>query len=265
MESTIEIIQVKASELVPAEYNPRCASEKECQDLKASILAFGLVDPIIVNSATARKNIVIGGHFRLRMAIELGFDTVPVVYLNIPELAKEQELNLRLNKNSGQWDFDLLANFDEDLLKLSGFKSDELQKIFDIDVQDDGFDAEAEYGKISEAQTKPGDIYQMGNHRLMCGDSTKQEDVARLMGSELADMMFTDPPYNVNYNYAKYDAIGKHRIYEPIMFGWKEGEKHYSNHSMLRRSRLSCQSVQSKRIVQWVGYCMSRLVVQAAQ
>jgi len=323
MESTIEIVQVKASELVPAEYNPRQASEKECQDLKASILAFGLVDPIIVNSATARKNIVIGGHFRLRMAIEMGFETVPVVYLDIPDLAREQELNLRLNRNQGQWDFDLLANFDEDLLKLSGFKSDELQKIFDIDVQEDGFDAEAEYGRISEAQTKPGDIYQLGAHRLLCGDSTKQEDVARLMGVELADMMFTDPPYNVNYSYAKYDAIGKHRkkrferagkmfndnkpaasfyqfllatfknayqftkpgmaiycchatktqdeffdafresgfhfsqtiiwlkermilamgqdyhrIYEPIIFGWKEGEKHYSNRSMSKETEV---------------------------
>lgn len=192
----IEIAQVNVKELIPSEYNPRSASEKECQDLKASILAFGLVDPIIVNSAVNRKNIVIGGHFRLRMAIELGFDTVPVVYLNIPELVKEQELNLRLNKNSGQWDFDLLANFDEELLKGVGFESKELDFIFQLD--------EPEANEAPDLRPATdivvGDLYQLGQHRLQCGDATKREDVERLMGGEKADMVFTDPPYGVDYD-----------------------------------------------------------------
>jgi DNA modification methylase len=207
----INIQYVDVSELRPAEYNPRKASEKECRDLKASIQQYGLVDPIIVNSAAERQGIVIGGHFRLRMAVELGFTKVPVVYLNIPDLKREQELNLRLNKNSGQWDYDLLANFDEELLAGAGFSSDEMQRIFDVDAQEDGFDAQEEYNSITEAQTKPGDLYQMGAHRLLCGDSTMIDHVQLVMNGEMANLVFTDLPYNVDYKYAKYEAIHKAR------------------------------------------------------
>ena len=128
----MEIQQVKISELKPASYNPRKWSEKSIADLKASITKFGLVDPIIVNGSKERKNIVIGGHFRLKVVKELGFTEVPVVYVDISDEQKERELNLRLNKNSGEFDFDLLANFGEDLLKEVGFVSEELDKIFQL-------------------------------------------------------------------------------------------------------------------------------------
>jgi DNA modification methylase len=207
----MEIIQVDVSELKPAEYNPRTSSEKETQDLKNSISQFGLVDPIIVNGSEARRNIVIGGHFRLRVAREMGLAQVPVVYVDIPDIAREKELNLRLNKNSGSWDFKMLGEIDKELLKSVGFSNDEMQKIFDCNAVEDAFNAEEEYGRISEAETKPGDLYQLGPHRLLCGDSTMIDDVNKVMQGELADMVFTDPPYNVNYSYVKYDAIGKHR------------------------------------------------------
>lgn len=129
----MEIKQIAIDDLKPSEYNPRQATEKECADLKNSIKRFGLVDPIIVNSADNRKNVIIGGHFRCRMAKEMGIETVPVVFVDIPDIEKEKELNIRLNKNSGEWDFDLLANFDEELLKEVGFESKELDKIFQID------------------------------------------------------------------------------------------------------------------------------------
>jgi len=123
----MKVFEIKLSELNPAEYNPRAMSKKEVSDLKASIDKFGMVEPIVVNSAENRKNIIIGGHQRYFLLKENGDETIPVVYVDIPDLKKEQELNLRLNKNLGHWSWDMLANFDEELLKKSGFGSEELE------------------------------------------------------------------------------------------------------------------------------------------
>lgn len=163
----MEIIQVKIKDLKFAEYNPRKANEKEVNDLKESLKRFGLVEPIVVNSAPKRKNVIIGGHFRTKVAKELGIKELPVVYVNIPEIKREQELNLRLNKNLGKWDEELLANFDEDLLSEVGFGSEEIDEIFDLGVAEDEFDADEEYGKIKKPKTKLGDVYKLGRHRLV--------------------------------------------------------------------------------------------------
>src|SRR5258708_159347 len=167
----MEIVNVKITELKPAEYNPRSFSEQALKDLKESINRFGIVDPIIVNSAENRKNIVIGGHFRLKAAQALGIEEVPVFYLNITDLKREQELNIRLNKNLGDWDWSLLANIDENILLDSGFQKVELHERFGInqETEEDDFDAEAEYEAITEPISKLGEVYQLGRHRLMCG------------------------------------------------------------------------------------------------
>jgi len=117
----IKIVKVKIKNLKPAEYNPRKASKEEWEQLERSIKTFGLVDPIIVNSNPDRKNIIIGGHFRCKVAEGIGIKEIPVVYINIKDIKKEQELNLRLNKNNGEFDLDLLANMDFDLLGEVGF------------------------------------------------------------------------------------------------------------------------------------------------
>jgi len=127
----MEIKQIKISELIPAEYNPRQMTEKQAKDLEKSIKKFGLVDPIIVNSHPDRCNIVIGGHQRLKIAQKLGFDEVPVYFIELDE-EMERELNIRLNKNSGEWDLDLLANFDKDFLIDVGFGDKELSNIFGL-------------------------------------------------------------------------------------------------------------------------------------
>jgi len=191
--------------LVPADYNPRKHDETATEQLKQSIQRFGLVDPIIVNSAPSRKNIIIGGHFRWEAAKELGFETVPVVFVDIPDLDKEKELNLRLNKNTGEFDWNLLAKFDESLLSEIGFSSDELDSIFDLDIEPEKFDLEKELQKlnIQSINTKKGDIYALGNSRLMCGDSTVEENILALMNGEKANMCFTDPPYILDYLHGK--------------------------------------------------------------
>jgi 16S rRNA G966 N2-methylase RsmD len=205
----MKIIQVKIDDLKPAEYNPRKADEKQVEGVKQSIKEFGLVEPIVVNSAENRRNIIIGGHLRHRVAKLMGFKEMPVVYVNIPDIAKERELNLRLNKNLGEWDYDLLANFSEEELNKVGFESEELDKIFQLDAGEDDFDAEAEVEKIEDCKVKTGDLYQLGEHRLLCGDSTKKEDVEKLMGGEKADIILTDPPYGIGKDIENDDLIGK--------------------------------------------------------
>src|SRR3989338_8712148 len=102
--TVLTIVDVPISDLRPSDYNPRKWDESSESKLMESIKRFGLVDPILANGAENRKGVVIGGHFRLHVAKILGYTEVPVVYLNIPDIEKEKELNLRLNKNTGDWD-----------------------------------------------------------------------------------------------------------------------------------------------------------------
>ena len=209
----IEHIQIK--ELKSSAYNPRKWDDKIIADMTESIKRFGLCDPLIVNGATERKNIVIGGHLRLKVATTLGFTEVPVVYLDIPEIEREKELNLRLNKNLGNWDEELLKLFDTSMLLDVGFTPDDLNNFFDdvLDIQDDGFNVEEELAKITTPETKPGDIYELGKHRLICGDALDPNVVTKLIGDEKAQMIYCDPPYNIGLDYRK--GIGTKGKYTP--------------------------------------------------
>ena len=121
-----KIVQKDINQLIFAEYNPRQLSKTDYLDIKNSIKEFGLVDPIIINKHKDRKNIIVGGHQRIRIAKDLKFDTVPCVEVDLP-YDKERELNVRLNKNTGSFDFDILADmFDMDELIDWGFKEGEL-------------------------------------------------------------------------------------------------------------------------------------------
>ncbi len=225
----LKINYVNANELKPSEYNPRKWDDKAVKDLTESIKRFGLVDPIICNSATERRNIVIGGHFRLKIARDLKINTVPVVYLNISDKNKEMELNLRLNKNVGEFDLDLLANLDESFLADIGFSSEELDNIFELEETPEMFDLEKELKKldINRIEIKKGDVYQLGNHRLMCGDSTIESDILKLMDSAKADMCYTDPPYILNY------LKGKKKNGEATEgFGYKRDRKYLETDSL---------------------------------
>ena len=201
----LHIEYVPAAGLKPAEYNPRKHDKAAADQLKESISRFGVVDPVIVNCAPGRENVVIGGHFRLEVLKELGMEKVPAVYINIPDIKQEQELNIRLNKNTGEFDWDLLANFSEVFLKDVGFDSEELDEIFGVDEHPEEFDLAKELQKlnIEKIEVQKGDVWQLGDHRLMCGDSMIEIDVLKLMGEEKADMCFTDPPYILDYLHGK--------------------------------------------------------------
>lgn len=205
MNGNLEIQYLPIASLRPAEYNPRKHSKEALEELKKSLARFGAVDPIILNGAPNRMNVVIGGHMRLKALKELGEKTVPVVYINLPDLEKEKELNIRLNRNVGEFDWDLLHNFGEDFLKEVGFSSEELDDIFLIEENPETFDLKKELEKldIKEINIKKGDVYDLDGSRLMCGDSTIEADMLKLMGDERADMVFTDPPYILDYLHGK--------------------------------------------------------------
>lgn len=200
----IKIEKVAIALLRPAAYNPRVMDAKQETDLTASIKQFGIIDPIIANSNKDRLNIVIGGHQRLKIAIKLGYKEIPVVYLNL-SVKKEKILNLRLNKNTGFWDFELLKNFEIGTLLDIGFDSEEIGMAWNdvLEIEDDQFDEEKELEKIKTTDIKPGDLFALGDNKLLCSDSTQQESIKTLMGEEKTVMVYCDPPYNISLDYNK--------------------------------------------------------------
>ena len=204
----MKIVEVPIKELIRAEYNPRKLSGEQYEQIKSSLLRFGVVDPVIANSNKDRFNIIIGGHQRSLVWSDLGHDTIPVHYVDLT-LEKERELNIRLNKNTGEWDHDLLKNFfeDEELMEW-GFDESELT-IEDVEQLEPEETKENDEVPVQVKQkTMPGDVYVLnGRHRLLCGNSTSLDDVVRLMDENQADLLLTDPPYNVDYEGKTKDAL----------------------------------------------------------
>lgn len=204
----MQIEKKQVAELKEAEYNPRKnlkPGDKEYEKLKRSIKEFGYVEPVIWNK---RTGVVVGGHQRLKVMKDLGYTEVDCVIVDLDE-KKEKALNIALNKISGEWDNDLLANLLKDLdrtgydITITGFDMAEAQELFGSgsmeNVHEDEFDVDAATDEIKEPKTKPGDLWLLGKHRLLCGDCTRAEDVEKVLDGKLADEMVTDPPYNVDY------------------------------------------------------------------
>ena len=195
----MEIINVAIKELKINEKNPRKITKRELNKLVRSITEFGFVDPIIVNKNKARYNIVVGGHQRLKAAVKLKLKTVPVTYVDLSE-EKEQLLNISLNEISGEWDDDKLYTLLKELeergvdLTLSGFDEPLLDEILARNLS---AEKEASIDIIPRVPEKPisqpGEVYILGEHRVMCGDSTKEADFKTLMKDKIADLCWTDP------------------------------------------------------------------------
>ncbi|BBE50810.1 DNA adenine methyltransferase YhdJ [Ferriphaselus amnicola] len=202
--------------LVPFVNNARTHSDEQVAQIAASIREFGFNNPILVDGERG----LIAGHGRLLAARKLGLDTVPVIELAHLSPTQKRAYILadnRLAENAG-WDKELLALELADLklsefdLNLLGFSGDELDELLNAANKEGLTDDDAVPEVTENSVSRTGDVWLLGNHRLLCGDATKQEDYQRLLGAELVDMTFTDPPYNVNYaNTAKDKLRGKNR------------------------------------------------------
>lgn len=201
----MNIQKIRIEELKPAEYNPRKdlkPEDEEYQKIKKSLIEFGYVAPIIVNLDMT----VIGGHQRLKVLKELGYTEIECNVVDLDK-NKEKALNIALNKITGEWDDtkleELLAELKEtDInMDMTGFSFDEVDNMLKdmTGSKEDDFDLEEALKEIEEPMTKVGEVWKLGKHRLMCGNSTKKEEVMRLMNNQEADMLLTDPPYNVDY------------------------------------------------------------------
>tara|TARA_Y100001938_G_scaffold76338_1_gene105646 strand:- start:1478 stop:2953 length:1476 start_codon:yes stop_codon:yes gene_type:complete len=220
----MKIKKYKIKDLIRAEYNPRKLTKVQEQDLKDSLTRFGLVDPVLVNVNKERENIIIGGHQRVKVWESMGNTEVDCVELDLT-LDKERELNVRLNKNTGGWDDELLKDyFEYEELIEWGFTPDELfekeEKVVEGNIDDD------EIPEVKESRVVKGDIWKLGEHRIMCGDSTSSDDVEKLMNGEKAQLAHNDPPYgmkkendgvlNDNLNYD--DLLNFNNEWIPLQF-----------------------------------------------
>lgn len=191
----IELINI--DEIIPYENNAKLHPEEQIEQIKKSILEFGNNDPIAID----KNNVIIEGHGRLLALKKLGYKEVEVIKLG--HLTEEQRKAYTLihNKLTMNTDFDIEILESElaaiNIIDMSDFDFDLSIESEEITIEDN-YDVEEKLEQIEEPKSKPGDIYQLGNHRLMCGDSTSLEDVKKLMNEEQADLLLTDPPYNVN-------------------------------------------------------------------
>lgn len=221
---SMDLETIPITSIIPAEYNPRKISDTEYEKLANSINEFGFVDPIIIN---LNNNHIIGGHQRytvlLDQYIQKGENSelnlirlgdigwiFPETELTIHDEDYEKALNIALNQISGEWDLDKLEEIFTELTingfdtELTGFNSLDLEDLDihletietpqETEITEDEYEPEEDL----EVTVKQGDLYQLGNHRLLCGDSTKREDILRLVDGATIDMIFTDPPYGVS-------------------------------------------------------------------
>lgn len=213
----MNIQKIQINKLIPATYNPRKdlkPNDEEYIKIKNSIENFGFVSPLIVN----KDMTVIGGHQRLKVLIELGYTELECIVVDLDK-TREKALNIALNKIQGDWDEEKLENLLKELktenfdLELTGFNSEEINDLLDdfFETTEDEFDVDKAVEEIKTPISKKGDIWILGNHRLMCGDSTSPEDVDNLINGETIDLCITDPPYNVNYGSINESGYGKQR------------------------------------------------------
>ncbi len=200
----LETEYVPAKSLRYCEYNPRVFTDKAIDDLTNSIKKSGFVVPILANSNIDRKNIVIGGNLRLLVCRKIGMQTVPVNFIDIANIDDEKRLNLALNHITADWDYEALKNFDVSILLEVGFDEKDLSAICNnvLSVEDDNFDIEKTLKQIKIPKAKIGQMYQLGQHRLICGDSQDPNVVKRLVGKEKINLLGCDPIYNISYDYS---------------------------------------------------------------
>lgn len=262
------IEKIKVEQLIPADYNPRKdlqPGDSEYEKIKRSLEEFGYVDPVIWNKTTGR---VVGGHQRLKVLASMGRTEVECVVVELDE-EKEKALNVALNKISGDWDKEKLAVLMTDLdaadfdVSLTGFDAAEIDDLFKDTlrdgVEDDDFDVDEELQ--SPPKTMQGDVWILGRHRLVCGDSTKKETFEKLMEDKKANLVVTDPPYNVDYEGSagkiKNDNMNNDTFYQFLLDAFTNTEDALAKDGSIYVFHADTEGLNFRRAFEEAGFYLS--------
>jgi DNA modification methylase len=264
----LRIEKIPVTKIKPAKYNPRKdlkPGDPAYEKLKRSMTEFGYVEPIIWNEETGN---IVGGHQRYKILLEEGHTEVECVVVKLPA-DKEKALNVALNKVTGDWEVKALTELLNDLneqdfdLTLTGFDAAEIEDLFsqvhDKDVTDDDFDVDAALEE--ERISKPGDIWLLGRHRLMCGDSTKAETYETLMEGKKANLVLTDPPYGVAYEGSqgtiKNDNLQDEEFYKFLLSAFTNMESIMANDASIYVFHADTKGLIFRRAFEDAGFYLS--------
>jgi DNA modification methylase len=229
----LSIRKVPIGKIKPADYNPRHnlqPGDPEYEKLLKSIDEFDCVEPLVWNRRTEN---LIGGHQRLKILAARGDTEVMCSVVDLP-LEKEKALNIALNKISGDWDEGKLATLLDELIRMpefdfevTGFDLPEASQLIDQllhqnNDEDDDFDVEDELQQIVKPKTRPGELIELGPHRILCGDCTDTANIKRLMKNKKAQLVFTDPPYSVDYRGGRVGKDCEHKLRQDGVKCWDQ-------------------------------------------
>ena len=264
----MEIQKLPLEKLNPAKYNPRKdlkPGDPEYEKLKKSMETFGYVEPIIWNK---RSGQIVGGHQRLKILQHQGETEIECVVVDLDE-QQEKALNITLNKVTGAWDLpklaDLISELDNGIfdITLTGFDAAEIEHLFsqvhDKDVKEDDFDVDEALKE--PVISKPGDLWLLGRHRLLCGDSTKAETYEKLMEGKKANLVITDPPYGVSYDGSqgtiKNDDLKGEAFYEFLFAAFTNMEKIMANDASIYIFHADTKGLYFRRAFEDAGFHLS--------
>ena len=273
METNMNIRLVPVSKMKPAVYNPRKdlkPGDPAYEKIKRSLHDFGYVDPIIWNEMTGN---IVGGHQRFKVLTAEGATELQCVVVHIENAADEKALNVVLNKATGEWEPVALADLLQDLqtsgydLDSTGFDATEVDdlfsKVFDKSVKDDEPDIDPD---AIQPFVQTGDVWALGRHRLVCGDATKVEDLDLLMGDTRANLVVTDPPYNVAYESAdgksiQNDSMADEAFFDFLLSAFKNWTSHLAEGASAYIFHADTEGLNFRRAFKEAGFHISGVCI----
>ena len=273
METNMNIRLVPVSKMKPAVYNPRKdlkPGDPAYEKIKRSLHDFGYVDPIIWNEVTGN---IVGGHQRFKVLTAEGATELQCVVVHIENAADEKALNVVLNKATGEWEPVALADLLQDLqtsgydLDSTGFDAAEVDdlfsKVFDKSVNDDEPDIDPD---AIQPFVQTGDVWTLGRHRLVCGDATKVEDLDLLMGDTRANLVVTDPPYNVAYESAdgksiQNDSMADEAFFDFLLSAFKNWTSHLAEGASAYIFHADTEGLNFRRAFKEAGFHISGVCI----
>ena len=273
MNTSMNIQKISVDQLKPAKYNPRKdlkPGDPAYEKIRRSLHEFGYVDPVIWNEVTGN---IVGGHQRYKVLVAEGATEIDCVVVHIENKQEEKALNIALNKAVGEWEPVALADLLSDLkisgydLDITGFDAAEVDDLFsqvhDKDVHDDDCDIDPEQ---IEPFVQFGDIWMLGKHRMMCGDATSEEDVVRLMDGDSANLVVTDPPYNVAYESAdgkkiQNDSMADGQFYEFLLAAFRNMAAHMAEGGSAYIFHADTEGLNFRRAFKEAGFHISGVCI----